>query len=84
MPADLSSARKLGMNIPNDLSVVTFAGCTVQNDGLCASVMIEPEREMGKESVKMLNEKIKSLDKSIESISLDFSYFDAGTCKRLS
>ena len=83
VPAVLSSARKLKINIPDELSIVTFAGCTTLNDGLCASAMIEPEREMGIESIKMLNRKIKMPDKRIQSLPLSFAYYDAGTCKRL-
>jgi len=49
---------------------------------LCADAMIEPEIEMGKESVKMLIEKIKKPDKQIKSLLLNFSYFETGTVKK--
>ncbi len=82
VPAILSSARKIGIKIPDELSIITVSGCTAQNDGLCADAMIEPEIEMGKESVKMLIEKIKKPDKQIKSLLLNFSYFETGTVKK--
>jgi len=83
VPPLLSAARKLGISIPDDLSIITFAGCISQHAGLSINAMIEPENEMGIESVKMLVRKIKKPDKSLESIPLTFSYYDTGSCKLL-
>jgi len=41
------------------------------------------KEEMGIESVKMLDEKMKKHEETIKSSSLDFSYFDMGSCKQL-
>jgi len=83
VPAVLSAARKLGISIPNKLSLITFAGCLSYDSGLSINAMIEPEEEMGIESVKMLDEKMKKHEEAIKSLSLNFSYFDMGSCKQL-
>ncbi|MCK5851514.1 LacI family DNA-binding transcriptional regulator [bacterium] len=83
VPAVLGSARKLGINIPDELSLITFAGCVSRDAGLSINAMIEPEEEMGIESVKMLNRKIKKQKKLFISLPLSFSYFDTGSCKKL-
>lgn len=83
VPPVLNAARKLGLNIPDDLSLITFAGCISQHAGLSVNAMIEPENEMGIESVKMLVRKITEPDKSIKSKPLIFSYYDTGSCKKL-
>jgi LacI family transcriptional regulator len=83
VPAVLSAARKLGIFIPNELSLITFAGCLSYDSGLSINAMIEPEEKMGIESVGMLDKKIKKHDETIESLSLNFSYFDMGSCKKL-
>ena len=83
VPAVLAAARDLEINIPSELSLITFAGCVSQDAGLSVNAMIEPEQEMGKEAVKMLNKKMKGHNKPIKSVSLKFSYFDIGSSNKI-
>ncbi|RLD11040.1 MAG: hypothetical protein DRI44_04525 [Chlamydiae bacterium] len=83
VPALLNAARKLKINIPDDLSIITFAGCISKHAGLSINAMIEPEKQMGIESVKMLIRKITDPDKLLKSIPLAFSYYDTGSCAKL-
>ncbi|MCD4826035.1 MAG: LacI family transcriptional regulator [Phycisphaerae bacterium] len=81
----LHAALASGLRVPEDLSMVTFnsesfGSDVIRESGLYISAMIEPERRMGREAVRML---IKKLDKStidMPSKSLSFALEELGTC----
>jgi LacI family transcriptional regulator len=80
VPAVFSAAARLNLQIPRDLSVITFAGETDQRIGLFATAMIEPETNMAREAVNMLRKKIKTKMEIIPSKRLDYLFLDMKTC----
>jgi len=55
----LYSAAQLGLVVPRDLSVVTFAEGIFQDAGVAVTSMLLPEFELGRVGVELLLEKIK-------------------------
>ncbi len=78
--AMLRATRIKKLQIPEDLSLITFASCSALDAGLSVNAMIEPESKMGEESVKMLCQKIKKPEKVFKSKPLKFSFSDVGSC----
>jgi DNA-binding LacI/PurR family transcriptional regulator len=83
VPAVFSAALRLNMQIPRDLSVITFAGESDQRVGLCATAMIEPETNMAKEAVVMLRKKSKTKTENMPSKKLDYLFLDMKTCAKV-
>lgn len=84
VPPVYFAATRLNLQIPSDLSIITFAGETDQRVGLYATAMIEPETEMAREAVKMLRKKIKTKQENLPSRRLDFLFWDMKTCTNAS
>lgn len=80
----LIAVRELGLSIPNDLSIITFASESATPQGLSVSAYLEPENEMGRASVQMLNELIENEPVDIPSRIVDFHYLDLGSVARCS
>ncbi|AQQ71751.1 Degradation activator [Limihaloglobus sulfuriphilus] len=78
----LTAARELGLSIPSDLSIITFASESATDQGLCVSAYIEPENEMGRSAVHLLNRLLEDKAAEIPSRVLDFYYQDLGTAAR--
>jgi LacI family transcriptional regulator len=83
VPAVFSAALRLNMQIPRDLSIITFAGESDQRVGLCATAMIEPETHMAREAVMMLRKKIKTKQENLPSVKLDYLFLDMKTCAKV-
>lgn len=83
VPAVFSAASRLNLQIPRDLSVITFAGESDQRVGLCATAMIEPETNMAREAVTMLRKKIKTKQENVPSKRLEYLFLDMKTCSRM-
>lgn len=83
VPAVFAAASRLGLNIPNDLSVIAFAGESHQRIGITISAMLEPEVNMGRAAVAMLREKMKTKQKNIPSKSLKYFFLDMKTCAKV-
>jgi len=84
MPAVQMAAYRLGLNIPGDLSVITFACESHQRIGLTATAMLEPETDMGCQAVAMLGRKMHTREKNSPSVKLDYLFLEMGTCAKLS
>lgn len=84
IPPVQMAAYRLGLNIPNDLSIITFACESHQRIGLTATAMLEPETDMGSQAVAMLEHKMKTREKNTPSVKLDYLFFDMGTCAKVS
>ncbi|HOQ03926.1 MAG TPA: LacI family DNA-binding transcriptional regulator [Anaerohalosphaeraceae bacterium] len=82
IPAIFAVAARLNLQIPRDLSVITFAGETDQRVGLCSTAIIEPETDMAREAVAMLRKKIKHKDTPLPSKRLDYHFLDMKTCAK--
>lgn len=82
VPAVFSAASRLNLEIPRDLSIITFAGESDQRIGLVATAMIEPETNMAREAVAMLRKKTKTKQENMPSRKLDFLFLDMKTCCR--
>jgi LacI family transcriptional regulator len=80
MGALYKAANSLNINIPNDLSVITFASESSVELGLGASAMIEPEYETGTAAVELYIEKELSSQK-VPSRILKYKFCDMGSCR---
>ena len=81
VPTILWAASKLGIRIPEDLSLITFAAEDLREQGLAVSAYAEPHYQMGIEAVDALRTKIASSKANMRSKELDFIWKDMGTCK---
>lgn len=83
IPALLLTASSMNLRIPEDLSIITFAGETHQRMGLPATAMLEPETEMARETVAMLTKKMQTGQQNTPSVRLDYHFLDMKTCARV-
>lgn len=84
VPAVYAAAARLELQIPRDLSIITFAGESHRRIGLTATAMLEPETDMGREAVEMLHKKMTLKQKNIPSKRLDYIFAEMYTCRRVS
>lgn len=70
----IMAARSLGLDVPGDLSVITFSDHLCDELGFPVDTMVLPEAEMGNRAVDCLLEKIEDLTRIFpaESVALDF------------
>ncbi|HWP39336.1 MAG TPA: LacI family DNA-binding transcriptional regulator [Tepidisphaeraceae bacterium] len=80
VPAVLRAAAELGIRVPQDLSIVSFAAENLREHGVTVSAMVEPHYRMGQEAVRVLRSKIKAPLNPVPSRTLDFVWHDMGTC----
>jgi len=78
-PALVRAALEVGLRVPQDLSIVTFAPDNHREQALMVSAMIEPHYRMGQEAVRALQVKIKQPEESVASRMPDFQWLDMGT-----
>ena len=83
VPAVFTVASRLNLQIPRDLSIITFAGESDQRVGLCTTAMLEPETAMAKEAVSMLRKKMKTKKQNVPSKRVEFSFLDMNTCAKV-
>lgn len=72
LPAILRALDHLNMQVPKDMSIVTFASSLVRIEGFPITTMVEPFREIGGISVVKLIERIESRSASYPTITLPF------------
>jgi LacI family transcriptional regulator len=82
IPAVQMAAYRLNLNIPKDLSIITFACESHQRIGLTATAMLEPETDMAQQAVAMLAQKMQTRDVNTPSVKLDYYFLDMGTCDK--
>jgi LacI family transcriptional regulator len=82
IPPLQKAAYNLNLNIPGDLSVITFACESHQRIGLTATAMLEPETDMAQQAVAMLAQKMHTRDANTPSVKLDYYFLDMGTCDK--
>jgi DNA-binding LacI/PurR family transcriptional regulator len=82
VPAVYAAAARLELQIPRDLSIITFAGESHLRIGLSATAMLEPETDMGREAVEMLQKKMSQKQKNIPSKCLDYIFAEMYTCQK--
>lgn len=76
--AVMTAAGKLGLKIPEDLSLIMFHE---EKNAFQITSMEIPERELGEEAVKLLMEKISNPDKNLEPVVLPMSLeLETATC----
>ena len=80
VPALVHAACELGVKIPRDLSIITFAPENYREQALMVSAMIEPHYVMGQQAVRALCDKIERPTKYPSVRELDFGWCDMGTC----
>jgi len=76
------AAASMGINIPGDLSVVTFSE-TSGAGSIGLTHLHLPEFEQGKQAVDMLMAKIDHPDRRIRSVALDMPMVEGRTCAAL-
>jgi LacI family transcriptional regulator len=89
----LRAAMELGLSVPRDLSVATFAADHYYEQGLAVSAMLEPHYQMGQEAARMLKQILTATregsDQEKEAAGakpsrvLDFRWQDLGSCARV-
>jgi LacI family transcriptional regulator len=79
VPALVRAAWEVGVRVPQDLSIVTFAPENYHEERLMVSAMVEPHYLMGKEAVRALQMKIKQPLESVAPRTPDFQWHDMGT-----
>ena len=80
VPGVLTAASRLDLQVPRDLSLMTFAGESHQLVGLSTTAMIEPEGGIGDAAVAMLWQKFKTKKENLPSKRLDYYFLDMHTC----
>jgi LacI family transcriptional regulator len=80
VPAVLHAASAVGLRVPDDLSVATFAAENHREHGLTVSAMLEPHYRMGQEAVRLLHERITRPTRALPARQIDFNWFDMGSC----
>ena len=80
VPAILRAASDLGIHIPNDLSVATFAPENYREHGLTVSAMLEPHYRLGQEAVRLLQDRVLRSGRSLPSVTIDFIWLNMDTC----
>jgi len=79
-PALMRAASDLGLRVPHDLSIVTFAGEAFREQGLMVSAMLEPHYRLGQEAVRLLRQKIDDPQEIVPAAKPSFVWQDLGTC----
>jgi DNA-binding LacI/PurR family transcriptional regulator len=75
------AAKMLKINIPEDLSIITFASESSIELGLSCSAMIEPDYDIGCNAVDLYLEKERTGEKQPAKV-IDYKFYDMGTCKK--
>jgi LacI family transcriptional regulator len=81
VPTLLWAASQLGIRIPDDLSLITFAAEDFREQGLAVSAYAEPHYQMGIDAVNALRTKIASPKANLKTRELDFIWKDMGTTR---
>ncbi len=68
------AALKLGLDVPADLSLISFGGQRVRAVGIPVDSMLLPEAAMGRTAVLMLQEKIEKPGGTLPPAKLPFTY----------
>lgn len=79
MPA-LYAAAAAGLRVPEELSVVTFAGAAQDSMGVRLAAALIPEEEMGRLAVEMLMEKLDRPSRRLGPRALAFGFDEGQTC----
>jgi DNA-binding LacI/PurR family transcriptional regulator len=69
-----AAALSLGLRVPDDLSIVTFAGSPAESSGFPLDTFVVPEGEVGSASVEMLIQKIADPLLRLPERSLAFAF----------
>ncbi len=77
LPVMLAAITVCHLRVPQDLSIVTFSDQVFEDIGVSMSTMLLPERELGKQAVEMLVEKIGQPQRMVTTRVLPF-VFEAG------
>ena len=80
VPAILRAALEVGIRVPQELSIATFAPENFREHGLTVSAMLEPHYLMGREAVRLLRGRVLRPQRTVASQALDFTWFDLETC----
>jgi LacI family transcriptional regulator len=74
------AALSLGLQIPQDLSLLTFHDKPVTEPGICISTMLIPAEEMGHTAVDMVLQKIASPEDDLSPQAVTFGFEKGRTC----
>jgi len=80
LPLIFCACSRLSLNVPQDLSVISFESYVETIMGVGLSSIIFPEREIGAEAGKMLLARIDQPGVSMPSVCVPFKNIEGGTC----
>jgi LacI family transcriptional regulator len=80
VPAILRAAAEVGIAVPQELSIATFAPENFREHGLTVSAMLEPHYLLGREAVRLLRGRVVRPTQTVASQALDFTWLDLDTC----
>jgi LacI family transcriptional regulator len=80
MPVLLAATAGLGLRVPEDLSLMTFADCLADESGMAIDSMITPEHGLGRAAAGRLLEKIENSQISFKSEAIPFGFAAGQTC----
>lgn len=79
LPSLLWAAAEAGLNVPNDLSIVSFASEEFHLQRMPIDAVIEPDYQMGIEAVRLLQQKIQSPKTMFPMVSPSFTMLVQGS-----
>jgi LacI family transcriptional regulator len=79
LPSLLWATAELGLKIPKDLSVITFASEEFPLHRLPIDALVEPDYQMGVVAVQLLQEKIASPDRMLQARTPAFTVMSEGS-----
>jgi LacI family transcriptional regulator len=76
----ICAALSLGLQIPHDISLLTFHDKPVTEPGVCISTMLIPAEKMGQTAVDMVQQKITNPDEDLSPQAIAFEFEEGKTC----
>lgn len=79
----VAAALSLGLRIPDDLSIVVAHKQVLTESGFGIDSLVINWHDLGKQAVDLLLKKVDEPEKTIESVNVDYTLIECGSCKQL-
>jgi DNA-binding LacI/PurR family transcriptional regulator len=80
----IHAASRLGIRVPEDLSVVAFSDGMATDLGINLTTMMVPMWDMAHCAVRMLLRKIQARDQELRGEAVEYTFHPGDTCRALS